>query len=95
MFGLKVNFHKSKIGVVGISEWDLNFFSNCLNYAKTDFYSLIWMWLAFTKTIWMHRNMVIFVGGQVDEVEIFLQTQLQAWRWTRFGEIEFQRTYAK
>jgi len=37
--------------------------------------------------------MVIFVGGQEEEVEIFLYTQLQAWRWTRFGGIEFQRTY--
>jgi len=39
--------------------------------------------------------MVIFVDGQVDEVEIFLQTQLQAWGWTRLGEIKFQRTYAE
>jgi len=32
--GLKVNFHKSKIGAVGISEWDLNFFCNYLNCGK-------------------------------------------------------------
>jgi len=29
--GLKVNFHKSKIGAVGISDMDMNIFSNSLN----------------------------------------------------------------
>jgi len=33
----------------------------------------------------MHKNRIIFEGGKVDEVEIFLQTQLQAWSWTKFG----------
>jgi len=41
----------------------------------------------------MHKNMVIFEGGQVDEVEIFLQAQLKAWSWTRFREIGFQRIF--
>jgi len=26
------------------------------------------MWLAITKAIWTHRNMIIFNGGQVDEI---------------------------
>jgi len=29
--GLKVNFHKSKIGALGVSNTDLSIFSNCLN----------------------------------------------------------------
>jgi len=32
---LKVNFHKSKIGTLGISELDLNIFSNTLNCGRT------------------------------------------------------------
>ena len=53
------------------------------------------MWLALTKAIWMHRNKVIFEGGQVDKVEIFLQAQLQAWSWVRFEGIRFQKTFAE
>jgi len=31
----------------------------------------------------------------VDEVEIFLQAQVQAWNWARFRGIGFQKTLAK
>ena len=32
--GFKVNFYKSQIGVIGISDMDLNIFSNCLNCGR-------------------------------------------------------------
>jgi len=31
--------------------------------------------------------------AQVDEVDIFLQAQVQAWSWARFGGIGFQKTF--
>jgi len=34
--GLKVNFHKSQVGAVGVSEMDLNIFSNCLKCGRMD-----------------------------------------------------------
>jgi len=39
---LKVNFHKSQVGAVGVSDMDLNIFSNCLNCSKND---LLFMYL--------------------------------------------------
>jgi len=35
--GLKVKFHKSQIGAIGISYMDLNIFSNCLNCGRMSF----------------------------------------------------------
>jgi len=37
MFGLKVNFHKSSVGSIGVDEGDLSIFSNCLNGIKMKF----------------------------------------------------------
>jgi len=47
------------------------------------------------KAILIHRNRVIFEGGQVDEIDIFLQVQLQAWSWARFEKIGFHIIFAK
>jgi len=45
------------------------------------------MWLAITKTIWIHKNKVIFEDGQVDEIEIFTLAQFYGLkRWESFAE---------
>jgi len=35
--GLKVNFHKSQVGAIGVDDVDLNIFSNCLNCGRMEF----------------------------------------------------------
>ena len=37
VFGLRVNFHKSHVGAVGVTEVDLNIFSKCLNNGRMNF----------------------------------------------------------
>jgi len=34
------------------------------------------MWLTLAKAIWTHRNRIVFYGGQVHEIEIFVAVQL-------------------
>jgi len=36
VYGLKVNFHKSEVGLVGISQLDKFLFSKCLNCRQMD-----------------------------------------------------------
>ena len=69
--GLKVNFHKSKIGTLGISDLDLSIFSNCLNCGR--------MRLPFTY-------LGITIGGNHRKVEFWnliihkIQLRLSMWK---------------
>jgi len=69
--GLKVNFHKSQVGVVGVLKMNLNIFSNCLNCARMD--------LPF-------KYMGIRIGGNPRNIEFWdpiihkIQSRLSSWK---------------
>jgi len=47
--------------------------------------NLLWkgVWACVVKSIWEHRNSVVFKQGVVDAEETFLMAQLKSWQWLK------------
>jgi len=53
------------------------------------------MWFALALEIWKHMNKIVFDNGQLDEVEIFVKAQWQAWSWAKFGRQRIEYSFPK
>jgi len=42
------------------------------------------IWIGVVNEVWKHKNRVIFKGGVVDVVKVFVLAQLKAWTWVTF-----------
>jgi len=53
------------------------------NYSKKQ--DMVWkgMWTAIVRSLWEHRNVVVFNEGVVDEEEMFHKAQLKSWLWLK------------
>ena len=58
-----------------------NFFLPQLNSQQ----NLLWkgVWACVVRSIWEHRNSVVFKQGVVDAEETFSMAQLKAWQWLK------------
>ncbi|XP_068487096.1 uncharacterized protein [Phaseolus vulgaris] len=47
---------------------------------------MVWkaIWAAIVRSVWEHRNLVVFKQGVVDAEEMFQQAQLKSWLWMKY-----------
>jgi len=75
----------------------VNYFCNFYLFGLTNKQNCVWKgtWVALAKTIWTHRNRIIFEGGKLDEIEIFVLAQLHAWSSAKFGVSRLRGSFSE
>ena len=85
------------IGVVGTQNRDIcNHFLNFHLTNMSEKQNQVWrgVWVAITRSIWEHRNNVIFRQGVPDPEETLQAAQLIVWLWLKHKESSFSYSFS-
>jgi len=58
---------------------------------------MVWkgIWAAIVRSVWEHRNLVVFKQGVVDAEEMFQQAQLKSWLWMKYRVCRFNYSFVE
>jgi len=84
------------IGILSVQHNALkNHFENFTLIQASNKQDMVWkgIWVAIIRSIWEHRNLIVFKQGVADAEEMFQQVQLKSWLWMKNKAHKFNYSF--